>query len=386
MVGSSTCLPIGNAAVLQAWRQDSSSVKTKHSGCSGARSVGNELSAPGGVYDNKLDFAPVALKGRLARDMCFSDCYAMNGVSGNWDNCWQFQPCYDNCVKACLNAADVTYGAEVAALDEHLTKYRRDVVSYGSPLLDFEPSALKGRLARDMCFSDCYAKNGKYDYNHCWQFQPCYDNCVQACIDAVSEVTFNAEVASTDQHLTKYRRDVVSYDSQLDSAPSDLNRFARDTCFSDCFAKNGIYDFDHCWQSQPCYDNCITACLDAMPVNFNADVAALDDNLTKYPTEFKCWMRMPTGCDRPLSETSDASSWFIDPRTSNAATCKSRRGDFNRDCSRTDAESQFRGVKPAAGALANGGAANGHYTGARSVDAGSVDGGVVDRLLDLLHL
>jgi len=177
-------------------------------------------------------------------------------------------------------------------------------------------------------------------------------------------------VAALDEHLVKTRRDVVSYGSQLDFAPSALKgRLARDTCFSDCYEKNGKYDYNHCWQSQPCYDNCVTACIDADPVTFNADVAALDEHLVKYPTEFKCWVRMPTGCDRSLSETSDPLNWFVYPSAGNSATCTSRLAAFNKDCSRSDAESEFRGVKPPAEALANGGAADGAYKG-RSVGAG----------------
>jgi len=200
MVGSSTCLPIGNPAVLKAWKEDNSSVKTNQSGCGGARSVESRLE-------------------RLVTEL-----------------------------------------AQARGVND----------------LDFAPSALKSRLARDMCFSDCYAKN-TYDSIHCWQSQPCYDNCVTACIDAGSQV-FNAKVAATDKHLTK------------------------------------------------------------------------------YPTEFKCWVRMPDGCNNKLSETTEPKKWFVDPKSGNSATCKSRLAIFNQYCGKSDAESQFRGMKPSQSPQANGGA------------------------------
>lgn len=64
-----------------------------------------------------------------------------------------------------------------------------------------------------------------------------------------------------------------------------------------------------------------------------------------------CWTRLPTGCSKPLSETSSSPAmWFIDPYA-NSGTCgKARRDAFNRHCGKVDAV-QLWAYSPPAGAL-----------------------------------
>lgn len=56
------------------------------------------------------------------------------------------------------------------------------------------------------------------------------------------------------------------------------------------------------------------------------------------PSTHKCWMRLPSGCDQLLNETSTPETWFIDPNPSDDATCNSRVSPFNTWCNRADAE------------------------------------------------
>merc|ERR1712137_1247946 len=59
----------------------------------------------------------------------------------------------------------------------------------------------------------------------------------------------------------------------------------------------------------------------------------------------QCWVVMPTGCSRGLSETRTPRQWFVDPFSGNAGRCSSRLSDFNRHCGRSDGKSQW-GYKP----------------------------------------
>ena len=54
-----------------------------------------------------------------------------------------------------------------------------------------------------------------------------------------------------------------------------------------------------------------------------------------------CWIRMPTGCDRTLSEQEfipdfTPEKWFIDPYNKGPSCQDSRRNYFNGYCNRTD--------------------------------------------------
>lgn len=52
-----------------------------------------------------------------------------------------------------------------------------------------------------------------------------------------------------------------------------------------------------------------------------------------------CWMRMPTSCEKPLSETATPMVWFKDPTgAASEAKCNARLADFNGHCERHDAE------------------------------------------------
>merc|ERR1712032_1359312 len=54
------------------------------------------------------------------------------------------------------------------------------------------------------------------------------------------------------------------------------------------------------------------------------------------PTTPQCWMTMPTGCDRELSETDTPTEAFVDPGSRDERTCASRLPAFNRHCIRSD--------------------------------------------------
>jgi hypothetical protein len=54
-----------------------------------------------------------------------------------------------------------------------------------------------------------------------------------------------------------------------------------------------------------------------------------------------CWKRLPTGCNKKLSETTTPKTWFIDPRQQTAVNCAKRSAAFNRYCGKDDTESQF---------------------------------------------
>jgi len=64
-----------------------------------------------------------------------------------------------------------------------------------------------------------------------------------------------------------------------------------------------------------------------------------------------CWMRLPSGCNRGLSETSTPTEWFIDPSNGASATsCSaSRLVAFNSHCARSDAENHWGTTAPPAG-------------------------------------
>jgi len=54
-----------------------------------------------------------------------------------------------------------------------------------------------------------------------------------------------------------------------------------------------------------------------------------------------CWIRMPTGCAKPLRETDTPKEWFVDPHAETEEKCNSRVSDFNNWCGRTNGMSQF---------------------------------------------
>jgi hypothetical protein len=59
----------------------------------------------------------------------------------------------------------------------------------------------------------------------------------------------------------------------------------------------------------------------------------------------KCWRRMPSGCNKRLSETATPKEWFIDPNVKTATKCTQRAAAFNRHCGKGDAQTHF-GAKP----------------------------------------
>ena len=61
-----------------------------------------------------------------------------------------------------------------------------------------------------------------------------------------------------------------------------------------------------------------------------------------------CWIRMPTGCDRALSETTTPTKWFIDPTNQGSSCQDSRKNAFNVHCKRTDTVN-FWGTSPPKG-------------------------------------
>jgi len=56
-----------------------------------------------------------------------------------------------------------------------------------------------------------------------------------------------------------------------------------------------------------------------------------------------CWVRLPSGCNDALSETSTPTEWFIDPSNGAGATscAASRIAAFNSYCARSDAENHW---------------------------------------------
>jgi hypothetical protein len=56
----------------------------------------------------------------------------------------------------------------------------------------------------------------------------------------------------------------------------------------------------------------------------------------------ECWMRMPTGCSKPLGETSTPLLWFLDPYAVSADGCFWRSQEYNNYCERSNAEYDFR--------------------------------------------
>lgn len=58
----------------------------------------------------------------------------------------------------------------------------------------------------------------------------------------------------------------------------------------------------------------------------------------KLPVQ--CWVRMPTGCGRPLSQTTTPLEWFVDGAT-NEASCKARKNDYDNHCMKRDAQVEF---------------------------------------------
>jgi len=64
-----------------------------------------------------------------------------------------------------------------------------------------------------------------------------------------------------------------------------------------------------------------------------------------------CWTRLPTGCNKILSETSSSpAKWFIDYNANSGSCGSTRRTAYNNHCGRTDAVQRW-GYSPPAGAL-----------------------------------
>jgi hypothetical protein len=56
----------------------------------------------------------------------------------------------------------------------------------------------------------------------------------------------------------------------------------------------------------------------------------------------QCWVRMPTGCAQPLSETAIPTVWFKDTSgQKDAAGCASRSAAYNDWCKRSDMQHQW---------------------------------------------
>jgi len=65
-----------------------------------------------------------------------------------------------------------------------------------------------------------------------------------------------------------------------------------------------------------------------------------DIRLVSCRADVKCWVRMPTGCGRPLSETTTPLEWFVDGVT-NEASCKARKSAYDNHCMKRDAQVEF---------------------------------------------
>ena len=57
----------------------------------------------------------------------------------------------------------------------------------------------------------------------------------------------------------------------------------------------------------------------------------------------QCWVKMPTGCGRPLSQTNTPLEWFVDGAT-NEASCKARKADYDYHCIKKDAQVEFKSM------------------------------------------
>ena len=56
----------------------------------------------------------------------------------------------------------------------------------------------------------------------------------------------------------------------------------------------------------------------------------------------ECWVKMPTGCDKPLAETKTPLEWFRDQSgRTDAAGCASRKGGYDKWCHRNDAQLEW---------------------------------------------
>ena len=56
----------------------------------------------------------------------------------------------------------------------------------------------------------------------------------------------------------------------------------------------------------------------------------------------ECWVKMPTGCDKPLAETKTPLEWFLDQSgRTDAAGCASRKGGYDKWCHRNDAQLEW---------------------------------------------
>jgi len=68
----------------------------------------------------------------------------------------------------------------------------------------------------------------------------------------------------------------------------------------------------------------------------------------KLPTKpSKCWIKLPTGCDKKLDETATPNQWFTDPKNTGYDCQSSRLKHFNSICGRWDADNHYGHAPPA---------------------------------------
>ena len=80
---------------------------------------------------------------------------------------------------------------------------------------------------------------------------------------------------------------------------------------------------------------------------FGGDPVYLTSLSGKQVSPVQCWVKMPTGCGRPLSQTNTPLEWFVDGAT-NEASCKARKADYDYHCIKKDAQVEFtaKGIIP----------------------------------------
>jgi len=78
------------------------------------------------------------------------------------------------------------------------------------------------------------------------------------------------------------------------------------------------------------------------------------DALTHYGHEVpddRCWRKMPTGCDKTLSEPGSNGNglvWFVDPHATTSAECDSRENAFNNYCGKINSALSYWGYDSSA--------------------------------------
>jgi hypothetical protein len=76
---------------------------------------------------------------------------------------------------------------------------------------------------------------------------------------------------------------------------------------------------------------------------FGSDPVYLTSLSGKQVSPVQCWVKMPTGCGRPLSETNTPLEWFVDGAT-NEASCKARKAAYDNHCMKKDAQLEFKSM------------------------------------------